>query len=162
MAVDRKPTALALKLWLFVAMTPYVTTISPLPQSIGAGPDVFGYATVGSVWLGALLSLIGLVWRGEALNGLVIEQVGLIGICAGLLLYMVGVLTFVPLTEQRAANVGFAVGLCAAVAAGAAWQYFTIRRYRLARLGPPGDGSAEGNRARPEPGSPDFPQHSHG
>jgi hypothetical protein len=112
--------------------------------------------------MGALLSLIGLAWRGEPLNGLVIEQVGLLAIAAGLLLYATALVLFAPLTTQRVADVGFACGLCVAVAAGALWQYFTIRRYRAARLGPRSDGSAGGANTRPEPGSPDFGSHAHG
>jgi predicted tellurium resistance membrane protein TerC len=149
MAVDRKPTALALKLWLFVAMVPYVTGLSPLPQSLADGPDVFGYATVGAVFLGALISIVGLTWRGEPLNGLVIEQVGLLGIAAGLVLYIAGLFMFLPLTDRRLADVGFATGLCVAVAAGAIWQYATIRRYRAARLRPRDNGPSSIGGPRP-------------
>ena len=158
MAVDRKPTALSLKLWLFVGMTPYVVQRLDLPRSLSDGPDVFGYAAIGAIWLGALISLVGLVWRGDELNGLVIEQVGLAFISAGLALYVVALFTLAPLTDQRLSDVGLAAGLCIAVGSGAVWQYATIRRYRAARLGPAGDGSADAHADRPD----DSGTHDHG
>jgi len=135
MQVDRRPTALALKTWLCIVSVPYMFGLN-LPPSLSAGPDVFGYAAVWTLGIGAIVSLVGLIWRGDPLNGLVLEQVGLIGITLGLTLYVIALFTFTTVTRNRVGEVGLAAGLAVAIVAGAVWQYAEIRKYRRDKLTP--------------------------
>jgi hypothetical protein len=78
---------------------------------------------------GAAFSLVGLLWPGEVLTGLRIEQVGLLGIAGGCLLYLIALFS-VPNLGQALPAMGFV----AAFTAGSIVQFIMIGRFKKARV----------------------------
>jgi hypothetical protein len=157
--VNRLPTALVYKFWLFLGTTPYLFGWYELPPSLASGPRLFGLTAVIVLWAGATISLVGLLWpwlvrirlphrppseratrSATKLNSVVIEAVGLVGIGAGLGLYAIALTTSVttaegPLTELS--DIWLAFTLCAAFATASVFQIREHIKYRRERLLPP-------------------------
>lgn len=129
MDVNRRPTAVTYKAFVLVLWLPTALGLVPLPGSLDASPGLYGQICAWTVVCGAAVSLIGLLWRGEALTGLRIEQVGLIGIAGGCLLYFIA-LVGVPKPLEALPAMGF-VG---AFTAGAVVQFVLIWRFTKQRI----------------------------
>jgi hypothetical protein len=141
--VNRKPTALAWKSWLFVGSAPYALGLLDLPPSLSNGPRIFGTAAVWVLCIGALISLVGLLWRVRnlqaKLNSVVIEAVGLVGVGAGLLLYAIALATSQTRNVERGSTF-LAFCLCLAFTTAAVFQIHAHLKYRKDRLLPKDDG----------------------
>jgi hypothetical protein len=169
--VNRLPTALAYKFWLFLGSTPYLFGWFKLPPSLASGPQVFGAAAVLVLWLGVVISIVGLLWpwlvrirlphrppseratrSATKLNSVVIEAVGLVGVGSGLGLYAVAlataVLTGAPSAEgvpSEPGDIWLAFTLCAGFATSAVFQIREHIRYRREHLLPPPQGVHSGH-----------------
>lgn len=126
--VNRRPTAIALKGFLLLATTPVALGLVPLPGSLEAGPGVFGQTAAVTAWLGCLVSLIGLLWRGRLSTSLYIEQAGLTMISVGYALYAVALFTVPKFPDAL-----MAFGLSGGLACAGAVQNWFISRYRKER-----------------------------
>jgi hypothetical protein len=161
--VNRLPTALVYKFWLFLGTTPYLFGWYELPPSLANGPRLFGIVAVAVLWIGAVISLVGLLWpwlvrirlphrppseaatrSATKLNSVVIEAVGLVGIGAGLGLYGVALATAVVGQAATAegvptepSDIWLAFTLCAAFATASVFQIREHIKYRRERLLPP-------------------------
>lgn len=127
--VNRRPTAITYKAFLAVLWTPTALGFVPLPGSLANSPGIFGETAAIAVVLGCLVSLVGLVWWGERLTALTLEQAGLVSLGGGCTLYFVA-LCSVPNVGQAFPAMAFAL----AFAAGAFVQYFMIWRFRSRRV----------------------------
>lgn len=128
--VDRRPTAFAWKLFLLLSSTPVALGVVPLPGSLSDQPSIFGQTAAAAIWMGCLVSLVGLVWPGRTSNGLYIEQCGLTFISVGCGMYAIALLG-VP----RFSDALLAFGMSGGIAVAAAVQNWFIRRHRRARRG---------------------------
>lgn len=128
--VDRRPTAVALKGFLLLATTPSALGLVPLPGSLEDGPGIFGQTAAIAAWLGCLVSLIGLLWRGRKSNGLYIEQAGLTMISVGYGMYAVALLGVAQFSSAA-----FAFALSGGLAVACVVQNWNIRRFRRRRRG---------------------------
>lgn len=96
----------------------------PLPGSLEDGPSVFGQTAAVTLWAGCLIGLLGIAWR-DRLDGLVIEQLGMVGVTVGGILYAVALITAAgPWT-----NAILAIGMSLGVAVAAGVRYWGIYRY---------------------------------
>jgi hypothetical protein len=127
--VNRRPTAIAYKVILAALWTPTALGLVRLPGSLADTPGVYGEATAAAVVLGCLISLVGLVWRGEKLTGLTLEQVGLVLICGGSGLYVVALCGVPDLGAALPA-----MGYVAAFTVGPIVQFVMIVRFRRRRV----------------------------
>jgi hypothetical protein len=129
--IDRRPAAVALKSMMLISSTPSALGLVPLPGSLQDTPGVYGQTAAVAICLGSLISIFGILWgwRRNHLDGLVIEQVGLVFIATGCILYGVA-LTGV----EQPLEAMLAIGLCAGLVAFCATQYIGIRRFRRKRL----------------------------
>lgn len=127
--VNRRPTAITYKAFLFVLWTPTALGLVPLPGSLENTPGIYGQTAAVSVAFGCFVSLVGLCWPRERLTGLTLEQVGLVAIGGGCMLYLVA-LFGVPHIKDALPAMGFA----GAFAAGAVVQFILIWRFRHRRV----------------------------
>lgn len=130
--IDRRPAALALKTMLLIFSTPTALGVVPLPGSLQATPGIYGQTAAAGIWFGCLISIGGILWglKFDHLNGLVIEQTGLVFIPVGCALYSIALLGV-----ERPSQALLAFAMSVGVAAFAVVQYLSIRRYRNKRLG---------------------------
>lgn len=124
MDVNRRPTAVTYKSVLSVIWAPTALGLVPLPGSLANSPGIYGQTSAAAVVIGSLISIFGLTWHNR-LTGLTVEQVGLIGIIGGTLMYFVALLT-VDHWQQAM----LAMGLSLAFAAGGIAQFILIWRFR--------------------------------
>lgn len=127
--VNRRPTAITYKAFLAVLWTPTALGVVRLPGSLANTPGIYGQTAAFAVVLGCFMCVIGLVWWGERLTGLTLEQVGLVSLGGGCTLYFVA-LFGVDNVGQALPAMAFA----AAFAAGAVVQFILIWRFRRARV----------------------------
>lgn len=132
--IDRRPAAVALKSMLLISSTAPALGLVPLPGSLQDTPGIYGQTAAGGIWLGCLISIVGILWgwRRDHLDGLVIEQVGLAFIGVGCLLYGVALTTV-----DHPSEAAIAIGLCVGITAFCTTQYIGIRRFRKRRIGRP-------------------------
>lgn len=128
--VNRRPTAITLKAFLLLATTPTALGLVPLPGSLETGPNIFGQTTAAVAWLGCLVSLVGLLWRGRKSDSLYIEQAGLTLISVGYGLYAVALCGV-----SRFSDAALAFGLSAGLALACVVQNWFIGRFRRQRRG---------------------------
>lgn len=111
-----------LGLWLLP-----VAVGAELPRSLAESP---GWMSRGAPWaviIGAAISIVGLALRDRD-NGIDLQQVGLILVGTGLLIYASAVVGSSTLTQSR-----FAAGVCFGLAFGAAGRWWQMQRYVLAK-----------------------------
>lgn len=128
--VDRTGTAYALKGVLAIASFRQAIGAVRLPGSLENGPDIFGQTAATTLFLGCVVSVVGIWWQSRKgarhhLDGLVIEQIGLVGVFVGCSLYVIALLF-----NARPLDAAFAGGLSLGLAVAAAWQYYALRRHR--------------------------------
>lgn len=99
--------------------------IVPLPGSLGAAPSIYGQSAAIILWLGCIIAVIGVFWR-DRLDGLVVEQFGLVGVMVGATMYAGALVTVNWL------NAVLAIGMSLGVAVAAGVRYWSIYRYRRA------------------------------
>lgn len=126
--VDRRITAYTLKSVLAISSFTTAVGWSRLPGSLENSPQIFGQTAATTLCLGCILSIIGIWWQKHRRRstGLILEQMGLVAVFVGCLLYAVALATVPRITDAA-----LALGMSAGLAAAAAGQYFSIRRYRL-------------------------------
>jgi hypothetical protein len=127
--VNRRPTAITYKSFLAVLWTPTALGLVPLPGSLANTPGIYGQTAAVAVVVGCVTSLIGLLWWGQRLTGLTIEQVGLVSIGGGCTLYLVALMG-VPQPLVALPAMAFA----AAFSAGAVVQFIMIWKFRTRQV----------------------------
>lgn len=106
-----------------------------LPVALGAEPprsltESPTWMTVGAPWsvvIGAVISIFGLLLRDRD-DGVNLEQVGLALVGVGLVFYGTAVSASSTLTQSR-----WAAGICFSLALGAAFRWWQMQRYQLAK-----------------------------
>lgn len=128
--VDRRGVAYALKGVLALSSFRQAIGAQRLPGSLENGPDIFGQTAATALCLGCIISIVGIAWQGRRgsrhrLDGLVIEQFGLVGVFVGCSLYVTALFL-----AARPVDAAFASGLSFGLAVAAAWQYRVLSKYR--------------------------------
>lgn len=95
----------------------------PLPGSLKNSVDGFGQFTAVLIFAGALLCVIGILWRHRD-DGLVIEQFGLAVVGPGCLLYALALWLY----TNHAAS-AFALAMAVGIGLACGVRYFQIQRY---------------------------------
>lgn len=114
--------AIALYLYLLLALTPQMFRLVPLPVALQAHSDYFIAITTSAVWLGCLVCAVGRFWRDD-LDGGAIEQLGLLIAIVGWLLYLYAFALILPMSWFGTTAVG---GFLVAFV----MQWWLIRRWR--------------------------------
>lgn len=99
--------------------------IVPLPGSLEDAPSVFGQTAAIVLWMGCLVGLFGIGWANR-LDGLVIEQVGLLAAALGSGMYALALMT----TGGQWSDIALATGMSLGVSVAAGARHWRIYRYR--------------------------------
>lgn len=93
------------------------------PKTIQASlSTLFQLIWLGVYLIGSVLALLGIFWRRDSATGLVLEQVGMVGIAGGSLIYLVALIVTAP-------SAGLVIIAClVAITSASVWRYAQIQR----------------------------------
>lgn len=121
-SMRRDAIAIALYIYLTVALIPQTFNLAPLPDTLQSMGRFMATVTSSAVWVGCALGVVGRLWRDQ-LDGGAIEQTGLVVSCVGWLLYLWAFWQVLPL-----AWFGFIA--CGGFLVAFGTQWWLIRRWR--------------------------------
>jgi len=123
--MQRNAPAIALKIYLLIAVGPVAFRALPLPGTLERTTGFYGMATIWLIISGCLVALIGELWL-DRLDGSVIEQFGLVMASIGFILYACALLRVLPLNH----GVWLPMIMCGGFAVAFGTQWFLIYRWR--------------------------------
>lgn len=125
--ITRNEMEVALLAVMAASSTGTALGVVPLPGSLEDTPSIFGQTAAIVLWLGCLVGLFGIGWANR-LDGLVIEQVGLLAVALGSGMYALAL----TLGGSRWSDIALAFGMSLGVCVAAGVRHWRIYRYRRA------------------------------
>jgi FtsH-binding integral membrane protein len=123
--MQRNAVAVALMVYLLVAVGPVALKALPLPGTLDRSAGFYGMATVWLIICGCIVSLVGVFWF-DRLDGSVIEQFGLVLVSLGFILYAAALARVLPMNQQA----WLPLVLCGGFAVAFMVQLWIIYRWR--------------------------------
>lgn len=128
--VDRRPALIGLYAILLISTSGTALGVVPLPGSLRESPDLYGQTTAILMSVGALVGVIGMLWRGkDSRDALIIEQFGIGSLGLGMVLYAVA-LMLVPKPSDAILAIAVCVGMSTLMAIQWALIFRFLRRIR--------------------------------
>ena len=121
--MERNASAIALKIYLAIAVAPICFKAVPLPGTLQNSPTLYGLTSVWLIFAGCLVALAGIAWK-DRLDGSVLEQFGCILVALGMLMYGAALAKVFPMSWLP-------MCMCGGFAMAFAFQWWIIHRWRM-------------------------------